>query len=131
MGLFCPELTNSLKGRKPPQALQTLGKVVRVEDGQVCAQTFVALVIEPPDGRLFDGAVHPFDLPVRPRMIEFRQPMLDAVLSTDEIEGMGEKPSMFGEHLSNFLDAPAAFRRRELKPVVPSEREVMTRQALL
>ena len=38
------------------------------------------------DGGVLDGAVHPLDLPVGPRMVEFREAMVDAVMVVD-VEG--------------------------------------------
>ena len=51
-------------------------------------------------------------------MFEFREAMLDAELRAGEVEGMGAKGLMSGQHLLNLGDAPAAMRRRELKPIV-------------
>ena len=39
-----------------------------------------------------EGAIHPLDLPVGPRMIWLRHPMLDPVRSTEQIEHMGSPP---------------------------------------
>jgi hypothetical protein len=36
--------------------------------------------------RVLDRAIHPLDLPVRPGMIDFGQPMLDAVSLADAVE---------------------------------------------
>ena len=38
------------------------------------------------DGRLFEGAVHPFDLAICPWMVGLGEPMFDAVLIADAIE---------------------------------------------
>ena len=48
------------------------------------AKTLVGRVEEPPDRRVLDGAVHPFDLAVGPRMVEFREAMVDAVLGAGQ-----------------------------------------------
>jgi hypothetical protein len=42
-------------------------------------------------------AVHPFDLTVGPRVIEFREAMLDRVLGTGEVKGMSAKRPMIRE----------------------------------
>ena len=41
---------------------------------------------------LFDGAVHTFDLAVRPGMIGFGQPMMDAVHTTAPVKRVTTKP---------------------------------------
>ena len=46
----------------------------------------MALVMEALDGRLLDGAVHPFDLPVGPRMVRLGEPVLDVVGLADHVE---------------------------------------------
>jgi len=52
----------------------------------------VALVVEALDGRLFDGPVHPLDLPVGPRMVRFGEPVLDAILLADHVEAHLTRP---------------------------------------
>jgi hypothetical protein len=42
-----------------------------------------------PDGRVLEGAVHPLDLTVRPRVVGLGQPVLDAVLRAGVLEGVG------------------------------------------
>ena len=54
----------------------------------MAAQLVVAVVVETLDGGVLDGAVHPFDLSVRPRMIDLGEPVLDAVLTASHIEHM-------------------------------------------
>ena len=66
------------------------------------------LVVEPPDRGVLDGAVHPFDLAVGPRVVEFREAMLDAVLGAGQVKGMGAKRPPIGQQLLNLPDAPAA-----------------------
>ena len=48
------------------------------------------------DGRLFDRAVHSLGLTIRPGVIGFCQPVLDAILGADAIEDMGAKISSRG-----------------------------------
>lgn len=47
------------------------------------------------DRRLFDCSIHPLDLPICPRMINFRQPMLNSVLMTDAVEQVHKRPLVF------------------------------------
>ena len=88
--LLCPELTDSLKGCEPTKTLEALGEVVGIEERrQMRAKALVGLVVEPSDGGVLDGAVHPFDLAIGPRMFEFREAMVDAVLGAREVKGVG------------------------------------------
>ena len=117
--LFCPELTDSFKRRESTKTLKALGEVVRIEEGgQMRAKTFVGRVEEPANGCVLDGAVHPFDLAIGPRMIEFREAMVDAVLRAGQVKGVGPKALMAGDQLLNLDDGPTAMRRRELKAIV-------------
>lgn len=47
------------------------------------------------DGRFFDRSIHPLDLSVCPRVINFRQPMFDSVLATDAVEQVHKRPFVF------------------------------------
>ena len=53
------------------------------------AELVVAFVVEALDRRILDGAVHPFDLTVRPRMFWPGRPMLNVGLCAGVFEGMG------------------------------------------
>ena len=57
-------------------------------------ELFVRFIMIPLDGRFLDGAIHPLDLSVSPRMIDLRQPMFDLVFCTDAVEEMLESPSI-------------------------------------
>lgn len=50
------------------------------------AQLIMIVVVIPFDGRLLDRAVHPLDLAVGPRVVGFRQPMLDPNSFADYVE---------------------------------------------
>lgn len=52
----------------------------------------MGLIVIALDGRVLEGAIHPLDLTVSPGMIDFRQPVLDAMLFTDAVEQMLESP---------------------------------------
>lgn len=47
-------------------------------------------IIEVLDSCVFDRAVHPLDLTIRPEMLQLRQTMLDVVFVTDPIEDVVE-----------------------------------------
>jgi hypothetical protein len=46
------------------------------------------------DGRFLDGSVHPLDLPISPRMIDFGQAVFDSMFLANAIEEMLESPSI-------------------------------------
>ena len=50
------------------------------------SQLIVGVAVEPLYGCLFDRAVHPLDLTVRPRMVRLGQPVLDPVGFADHVE---------------------------------------------
>lgn len=78
-----------LIGCEATQCLEPAGVIVGIdEELQVGAQLFVAVVVVAFDGGVLDGAVHPLDLTIRPRMVGFGQAMLDAVLAADPVEAM-------------------------------------------
>ena len=86
------------------------------------AKALVSLVVETPNRGVLDGAVHPFDLAVRPRVVEFGEAMVDAELGAGQIKSMGTEGVPVREQLSDLPNAPAALRRCELKPVVRQDR---------
>jgi hypothetical protein len=104
-GLLCPALTNPLKRVEPAETLEALREVVRIEEGRpVRAEALVGLVVEPPNGRVLDRAIHAFDLAIGPQMVTFRQAMLDVQLGAGQVKGMGAKALMAGEHPLNLAD---------------------------
>src|SRR5215217_51018 len=55
-------------------------------------ELLVSLIVIALDRRVLDRAIHPLDLPVRPGMIDFGQPMLDAFSLAEAVEQMFESP---------------------------------------
>ena len=61
--------------------------VVGVEEQlKVLVELLVALVVVAFDGCFLEGAVHPLDLTIGPRMVRLRQSMFDAMLVADVIK---------------------------------------------
>ena len=52
----------------------------------------MAFVVEAFDGRLLDGAIHPFDLSVGPRMVRLREAVLNVVGLADQVEAHLARP---------------------------------------
>ena len=87
--LFCPCLADVFIGCQTLQGLEPAGKVVgRDEVGEVAAQLVVGFVVVALDRRLFEGAVHAFDLPVGPRVLGLGQAMIDIIAGAGYVEGM-------------------------------------------
>ena len=52
----------------------------------------MALVVEAFNGSLLDGAVHPLDLTINPRVVRLCEPVLDVVRLTDHVEAHLPRP---------------------------------------
>jgi len=87
--VFCPAFADVFVRREASERFQPFSEVVgREEIGEVAAKLVVAVVMIAADGRLFQRAVHAFDLAVRPGMLGFCQPVLDIVFCAGVLEGM-------------------------------------------
>ena len=58
-------------------------------------ELLVRFVVVAFDGCLFDRSIHSLDLPICPRMIDFRQPMFDSVLVTNTVKQVHKRPFIF------------------------------------
>ena len=86
-GLDCPALADELVRREARQRLQSSAEVVGIDEvGEMSAQLGVIVIVVSLDGRVLDGAVHAFDLPIGPRVFDPRASMLDAVFATPHTE---------------------------------------------
>src|SRR6516162_5234637 len=87
VGLVCPSFADMLVGSEPPQGLEALSEVVGVEEGlEVLSELPVGLVVIAPNGGFLEGAVHPLDLTIGPRMVRLGEAVLDALLAADAVE---------------------------------------------
>src|ERR1700709_1979239 len=67
--------------REAFEGLESSREIIGVDEVlQVGSQLVVGLVEVAFDGRVLDGAVHSFDLPIGPRGLGLCQPMIDVVL---------------------------------------------------
>src|SRR5215470_18598743 len=79
-GFACPLLAEKFVRREPFEGLQSAPEIVsRDEVVEMALQLFMGVVMIALDGRLLNGAVHSFDLSVRPGVIDFGESVLDAV----------------------------------------------------
>ena len=79
---------------------------------EVAAQLVVAIMVEALDGCVLDGAVHPFDLAIRPWVVRLGQSVLDLVCLADHVEA----------HLPGICGIPVPGLVGELDSVVGQDR---------
>src|ERR1019366_5997439 len=89
-GLFCPELADIFVRREPLEGLQALGEIVGTDEvSEMAAKLVVSLIVKTLDGRIFDSAVHPFDLTIGPRVPGLGETVIDVVAGAGYLESMG------------------------------------------
>jgi len=59
------------------------------------------------DGRFLDGAVHPFDLAVGPRVARFGQPMFDVEIGAGRFEDVASERQLLRAHFLDVFRRPA------------------------
>jgi len=84
------------------------------EAGEVIFELFVTIVMIAFDCRFLDRAVHPFDLAIGPRTLDFGAPVLDAVLPAAHVELM--------RHVSRRRALRVTWKKGELDAIAPAER---------
>ena len=73
--MLLPAVADKLVGTSPLQSLEPFGKVLGLNEGfKVLAQLCVCLVEVAIQRLFFQGPMHPFNLPICPRVIGLRQP---------------------------------------------------------
>lgn len=106
-GLVCPGFADELVGSEALEGLEPLGEVVGDDEvRQVAAELVVGVVMEAPDGGLFDRAVHPLDLAVGPRMLGLGQAMVDVDDGAGVFEGMCSEGLLAFDHLPDLGRVP-------------------------
>ena len=74
----------------------------------MAAKLIVAVVVIPFDRGVLDGAVHPLDLAIGPRVVGLCEAMLDPIGLTDQIEAhFAERDAVAVPRLLGKLDAVA------------------------
>ena len=90
----------------------------------MAAKLIVAVIVIPFNRGVLDGAVHPFDLAIGPRMVRFGQAMFDPIGLTDQIDTqLAESKAVSVPRLLGELDAVVCqdrvdFVRHGLKQVL-------------
>ncbi len=89
MWLCEPCFADGFVGREALEGLEPATEVVGGDEvGEVLPQLIMAVVMVTFDRRFLDGAVHPFDLTIRPRVPRFGQPVFDVEVRAGQFEGM-------------------------------------------
>lgn len=70
----------------------------------------MAVIVITLDGSFLDGAVHPLNLPIRPRMFDFGEPVLDVIFLAPHIEHVG--------HVRGSRPVGISWRKGELDSIV-------------
>ena len=79
----------------------------------------MGLVVEALDGRILDGAVHPFNLAISPGVLGLGQTMLDVVASPRHLEGGSPEWLATLKHAFDIGDRPTlALGIGEVDPIV-------------
>jgi hypothetical protein len=87
--LFCPELADVLVWREALQGLQSTGEIVGADEiGEMGFELFVTVIMGAFDGGFFECPVHAFDLTIGPGMLDFSEPMFDAVFPAAHVKHM-------------------------------------------
>jgi hypothetical protein len=97
--LGSPGFADELVGSEAFEGLKPSGEVIGVDGAQMSSQLIVGFVEVAFDGRILDGAVHSFDLPVGPGMLGLCQPMIDIVEGAGVFEGVRVEELPLGDHL--------------------------------
>ena len=118
--LICPAFADELIWGQPFQSFETAGEVVGIDEvGKMLAQFIVVVIVIAMNGRLFDGAVHAFDLAIGPRMPWFGAPVINVVSGTSTLKGMAPEQLSFRPHLPDISRSPTLPRRiGELNAIV-------------
>ncbi len=117
---FCPDGTYELVGSKPFESLKPSSEVVGIDEvGQMLSEVLVGLIIEAFDGCVFNGAVHPLDLSIRPRMTRLGEAMFNVEFSASELKGVAEERLASCLHCLDVLGRPAVSAGiGEMRPVI-------------
>ena len=87
--LGSPGFTDELVWREAFEGLEFSGEVIGVDEvAQMGSQPVVGFIEVAFDGRVLDGAVHSFELPVGARVFGLYQSMIDVVLGASIFEGV-------------------------------------------
>lgn len=116
-GFDCPPFADELVWCEAFERLEATAEIVSVDEVlEVSAQLVVVVVVEALDGCVLDGAVHSFDLAIRPWMAWLCQAMLDVEIGTRRLECMTSERHVLGPHEHRLRQAlrgwPLALRRR-------------------
>ncbi len=94
-------------GSETFEGLEPATEVIGVDEViEVALELTVVLIMEAPDGGVFDGAVHALDLAVRPRMLWLGQSVIDVLEGAGIFEGVGAEEFLACDHFADLGGAP-------------------------
>ena len=109
--LGCPAFADELEGREAFEGLQPSPEIIGADElAKVCLELSMAVVMVTLDGGFLDSPVHSLDLAIGPWMLDFGQPVLDAIFLASHVEHMG--------HVGRRRAMGVAWREGELDAVV-------------
>ena len=112
MWLFEPRFADGFIGCETLEGLEPAAEVVGGDEvAKMLPELVVRIVVVAFDDRFFDGSVHPFDLPVAPRMARLGEPVIDVVLRAGEREGVAAEDFAGSERQLDLFDSRAGVLR--------------------
>ena len=91
---LCPDFAKVFVGCEAFEGLESSGEVIGAKEVvQVRFEVVVGVVEVSLDRGILDGSVHAFDLPIRPGMVRFGEPVLDPMSETEPVEGVAAEAS--------------------------------------
>lgn len=105
-GFDCPPFADELVWCEAFERLEATAEIVSVDEILEMSAQLVVVVVEALDGCIHDGAVHPFDLAIRPWMARLCQAMLNVEIGTYRLEGMTSERHVLGPHGLDVLGCP-------------------------
>lgn len=125
MWLFEPRFADGFVGCEALEGLEPSAEVVGGDKvAKMLPELVMIVVVVALDGRFLDGAVHPFDLPVGPRMTRLSEPMIDIVLRAGEREGVAAEPFAGRDREFDLFDRGARILRISEVDAVVGEHSV-------
>jgi hypothetical protein len=107
--LICPAFADELVWGQPFEGLKTAGEVVGIDEVcEVLPQLIVIVIVVSMDSCLFDGAVHPLDLTIGPRVPGLCQPVINVMVGTSTLKSMAPEQLSVCPHLPDIDRRPAS-----------------------
>lgn len=91
--LTLPNSTDIFVQRQTTQGLKALGEIIRHQERvEMLFELVVRMIVMASHRGVLERAIHAFDLPVGPRVVGFREAMVDTVVAAEAIKEMRGQP---------------------------------------